>query len=295
MTTARAVVACVGWLLGAVACNRIDYAAGPLPTAPPLPPLAEPPSQVTQGRAVLFAFHEQHAVPLYCHDRGQRRFGADCAGLLPNHIEARLTSSVVTTLRPLPGSSCTASGKPVPMFEMAEPAAAGSEQLAALWSDAVHSVMIVPPVPAEHMPETPSQLRGMTDACRKLTGPAPIGPGARAEPLTTWLVDLDGDGVRERLDDVRCVDGATKQMAAQVIFLTPGRRPERTVPLRLSQTATTSVRIDVVTDVDSNGVPEIVVSTVSATSHRIELGHLNNTGLETLTEIVCTSGPRRRP
>jgi len=74
-----------------------------------------------------------------------------------------------------------------------------------------------------------------------------------------------------------------------VVFLTPGRRPERTVPLRISTLVSTQLRFDAVMDVDSNGVPEVVVSTLSPTSHRIEVSHLQNTGLESLGELACTT------
>ena len=288
MTIARAVAACVASLLCVVACNRIDYAAGPLPTAPPLPPLAEPLSQVTEGRAVLFAIHEQRAVPLYCHDRGQRRLGADCVALLPATIEARLPSTAMISLRLAGLSHCTLDGKPQPAFDLIGAAARDVEPLGLLWSDVAYPVLFVPPVPLEHMPETPSQLRGMRDVCGEL-GKKQIGQTTPATPLTTWLVDLDGDGVRERLDDVRCVGGANKALAAQVVFLTPGRRPERTVPLRISTSASTQLRFDAVMDVDSNGVPEVVVSTWSPTSHRIEVSHLRNSGLESLGELACTT------
>nr|MBP6609374.1 hypothetical protein [Deltaproteobacteria bacterium] len=108
--SARGQVACVAWLLGAVACNRIDYPAGPLPTAPPLPPLAEPQRSSASGHAVLFLVSERLAVPLFCHDHGQRRFGVDCAALLPTGSEARLTSGAVATLEPAGSSRCTVAG-----------------------------------------------------------------------------------------------------------------------------------------------------------------------------------------
>lgn len=294
MTIARAVVACVAPLLCAVACNRIDYAAGPLPTAPPLPPLAEPLSQVTEGRAVLFVIHEHRAVPLYCHDRGQRRLGADCVSLLPATIEARVPSTAVISLRLAGLSHCTLDGKPQPAFDLIGVGVGDVESQVVLWSDAAYPVLLVPPVPAEHMPETPSQLRGMRDACGEL-GKKQIGQPAAASPLTTWLVDLDGDGVRERLDEVRCVGGANKAVAAHVVFLTPGRRPERTVPLRISTLVSTQLRFDAVMDVDSNGVPEVVVSTLSPMIHRIEVSHLKNTGLESLGELACTTTAPAHP
>jgi hypothetical protein len=291
--SARGRVACVAWLLGAVACNRIDYPAGPLPTAPPLPPLAEPQRSSASGHAVLFLLSERLAVPLFCHDHGQRRFGADCAALLPTGSEARLTSGAVATLQPAGSSRCTVAGRPAPAFALIGLGGAddGATLTAALWSDAGYPVLFSPPVPIELLPETPSQLRGWKAACRQL-GQQLVGTALGVRPVSTWFVDLDGDGVRERLDEVHCLDGASQKVTAKVQLLTEGRHPERTVPLRVSAASSTVVRIDMVSDVDANGVPEVMVRTVGDSEARIELTQLKNGGLLTMIEARCPTTSR---
>jgi len=297
--TARGSIACVAWLLCALACNRIDYAPGPLPTAPPLPPLAEPVTSLSSGRTVLFAIHRQRAVPLYCQDHGQRRFGADCVMLLPSLIEVHLSNFTVATLRAAGQSGCTLAGKTLPAFAIVEQSArdgGNGEVTAALWSDTTYPLLLAPPVPTEHQPETPSQLRGMRAACASL-GPSASGKPLVAEPLSTWNVDLDGDGVRERLDDVKCFDSKSELVTARIVLLTPGRRPERTVPLRVSSPRAV-LRFDAVTDADANGVPEVMLSTVGELRQRIELGRLKDGGLETLHEALCetpVAPPKTRP
>lgn len=289
--TARGSTACVAWLLCALACNRIDYAPGPLPTAPPLPPLAEPVTALSSGRTVLFAIHQQRAVPLYCQDHGQRRFGADCVPLLPSSLlEVHLSNFSVATLRAAGRSGCTLGGKTLPAFAIVGQLARDGgivEVTAALWSDSTYPLLLAPPVPTEHLPETPSQLRGMRAACASLGSDA-SGKPLSTEPLSTWHVDLDGDGVRERVDDVKCFDGKSELVTARIVLLTPGRRPERTVPLRVSSPKAV-LRFDAVTDADANGVPEVMLSTLGESSQRIELGRLKDGGLETLNEALCES------
>lgn len=289
---ARAVTACLASLLGLLACNRLDDSTGPKPTAPPLPPLAEPASLAGQGRSVLFVVVAQQAVPLFCHDHGQKRLGADCATLLPDSATVRLVGSLSATLQPAGPSGCSLGGKSVPGYSLAGLDVSATEQRVALWSDSLHPVMTTPPWPAEHQPETPSQLRGMKHTCDEL---ARTQPERRMLPLpqTTWLVDLDGDGVRERIDDVRCGDPTQPPASTQVLFLTPGRRPERTIPLRLVRHAAETVRLEVVADVDSNGVPEVVLSQMSATSQRSEVAHLERVGLVPIAVLDCALDKRR--
>lgn len=290
--TARGLTACVASLLGLWACNRLDDSTGPKPTAPPLPPLAEPASLAVQGHSVLFAVVAQQAVPLVCHDHGQKRLGADCATLLPSSASVRLAGSLSATVQPAGMSACTLGGKPVPAYSLSELVGSPTEHRAAMWSDVLHPVMTMPPWPAEHQPETPSQLRGMKQTCDELAN-ALTGRSILPLPQTTWLVDLDGDGVRERIDDVRCGEPKQPIFLAQVLFLTPGRRPERTVPLRVVKQPTETVRIDVVVDVDSNGVPEVMLSQMSPSSQRVEIAHLERVGLMPIAELACVVGKRR--
>ncbi len=290
--TARAVTACLASLLGLACCNRLDDSTGPKPTAPPLPPLAEPASQAVQGRSVLLAVVAQQAVPLFCHDHGQKRLGADCATLLPQSATVRLSGSLSATLQPAGQSVCSLGGKPVPGYSLSGLEITATEQRVALWSDSLHPVMTTPPWPAEHQPETPSQLRGMKHTCDELSR-AQTDRRIVPLPQTTWLVDLDGDGVRERIDDVRCGEPTQPQAIAQVLFLTPGRRPERTMPLRLVRHETETVRLEVVVDVDANGVPEVVLSQISPSSQRIEVAHLARVGLIPIGVMECSLGKRR--
>lgn len=281
-----------GWL----GCNRIDYPTGPLPTAPPLPPLAEPGSRAIEGRSVLLFFDEQRLVPLYCHDHGRRLFGADCAPLLPSSgsVDVHLSSGAVATLSTQGPSHCVLRGVPLPSYGVQVSDAGLVGATAALWSDTAYPLLSAPPEPTEIMPQTPSQQRGMRAACSQL-GQSLGGIASKSELLSTWHVDLDGDGVRERLDQVRCNDAATGGRIGQQLLLTAGRHPERTVPIRTVPDPLTLMQPIAVADVDSNGVPEAVVRTLSRSKLRIELSRLDSAGLVSLAEVECQAAqPARR-
>lgn len=275
-------------------CNRIDYPSGPLPTAPPLPPPSEPRSRALDGRSVLLFLDQQRLIPLYCHDHGRRLFGADCAKLLPSggNLDVRISSGAVGTIGEIGNSRCTLAGAPLPSYAMMVTDAGLFGATAALWSDTSYPLVSAPPEPPEIQPQTPSQRRGMRAACLQL-GQALGGIPAQAEPTATWNVDLDGDGVRERLDEVRCKHATTGADIGQQLLLTAGRHPERTVPIRAATDPSTLMQPIAVADVDSNGVPELVLRTVSPAKLRIELARLESAGLVSLVDVECLPPARR--
>ena len=100
-------------------------------------------------------------------------------------------------------------------------------------------------------------------------------------------------GVRERLDEVRCKHATTGADIGQQLLLTAGRRPERTVPIRAATDPSTLMQPVAVADVDSNGVPELVLRTVSPAKLRIELARLESAGLVSLVDVECLPPARR--
>ena len=48
-----------------------------------------------------------------------------------------------------------------------------------------------------------------------------------------------------------------------------------------------------VVDVDSNGVPEVMLSQMSPSSQRVEIAHLERVGLMPIAELACVVGKRR--
>ncbi len=281
-------------LSGMIGCNRIDYPSGPLPTAPPLPPLAEPVSRAIEGRSVLLFFDEQRLVPIFCHDHGRRLFGADCATLLPTPavVDLRLSGGLVAQLGPAAESRCVWNGKALPSYAVTGLGSQLQTVTAALWSDTSYPLLSSPPLPVEIQPRTPSQQRGMKAACAQL---AVAGSPTQVELIETWNVDLDGDGVRERLDELRCIDERRQQVIGQSVVVTAGRHPERTVPMRAVTDQSSTVQPIAVADVDSNGVPEVVIKTVSPDHTRFELGHLDGVGLSSLVEIECRPSQKKTP
>ncbi len=282
-------------LTGTIGCNRIDYPSGPLPTAPPLPPLAEPVSRAIEGRSVLLFFDEQRLVPLFCHDHGRRLLGADCAALLPTATggDLHLSGGLVAQLGTVGESRCSWKGTPLPSYATKNTSVGSATATAALWSDTSYPLLSSPPLPSEIMPRTPSQQRGMKAACSQLAvadGSAPV-----VELVATWNVDLDGDGVRERLDELRCIDERRLEVIGQSVVVTAGRHPERTVPMRAVTDKSSTVQPIAVADVDSNGVPEVVIKTASPDRIRIELGHLDGVGLSPIVEVECLVGQKNPP
>ena len=202
----------------------------------------------------------------------------------------RISSGAVGTIGEIGNSRCTLAGAPLPSLRD-DGDRRGLLATAALWSDTSYPLVSAPPEPPEIQPQTPSQRRGMRAACLQL-GQA-LGGIKPAEPTATWNVDLDGDGVRERLDEVRCKHATTGADIGQQLLLTAGRRPERTVPIRATTDPSTLMQPIAVADVDSNGVPELVLRTVSPAKLRIELARLESAGLVSLVDVECLPPARR--
>lgn len=278
----------VPWVLGlALSCNRVEHSNGTTPTASPLPAVAKQPFAATAGRSVLFVSDGALLFPLFCHDRDRRMWGADCVGLLPTGkpVVVFFSNQLEVALVPSGRSRCAYAGQPLPAFAMASEQANVPKDGVALWADLARPVLVVPPSEDDWVRETPSQRRGMFAACERL-GSQPVRETDPPKPIASWAVDLDGDGVRERLDEWVCPG----LVANRVLVGTLGRRPELTLLMRAVKGPSSQARVAAVVDADGDGIPESVVSIVSPEKRRFELAHLRDNNLFTEGFVEC-EGP----
>lgn len=115
----------------------------------------------------------------------------------------------------------------------------------------------------------------------------------RIEPLLSWDVDLDADGVRERILEMRCPSKNSEGRDIYALLYSAGRHPERTVLLRAATSGSAVVSVTTVSDVDGDGYPEVVVRTATANRTTFALSRLTSAGLLSLGEARCETHPSR--
>ena len=302
--------ACVLGLTAALAagCSREPPPAS-APTAPALP--LAPPRPRAQAPAALFKLDAPLAWPLLCFDGATQRFvnASDCAGLLPSAMTLRAERGTPLQIwrtgelgcrlpvsgpgAPLPPGQPDGPSVKVPLYRLVS--SAEPDARAGTWSTLTAPRLFVPPSVPEPLVQTPGQRRGVLRAAHALLSPENQRRLRELRIDAVWMVDLDLDGVRERLDELTLLDGAGVPIGSG-IFVTPGRSLEAR-PLRLLGTTAQHHRLIAAVDLDQDGSTELWIARepvqltgVGPTdvAPRIdEIGRYTGDGLVTLGQITC--------
>lgn len=278
------------WGLFVGSCNRSDHPAGPVPTAPPLP-LPEFSAPPSPDQTVLFLPFAERWFPFFCHQGNRRMWANDCAKLFSSKtdLEILFSDGSIRSARLLGKSDCSWAGQAISAFALLRETGKQDRIFSGIWSDSARPVLHVPPV-AERLPETPSEQRYMKAACAQLGAKDAY---MRIEPLLSWDVDLDADGVRERILEMRCPSKNSEGRDIYALLYSAGRHPERTVLLRAATSGSAVVSVTTVSDVDGDGYPEVVVRTATANRTTFALSRLTSAGLLSLGEARCETHPSR--
>lgn len=267
-----------------------------LPAAPPLRP------QLSRPSVVLLRAQGTRLFPLYCYDDAKHQLlpGFACAHLLPPAgvpLPVRLSGMLALkawSAAPLPcqtqlGLQTYPSWSFVPPQG---PSAPGELPTFALWSAGEYPRILMAPYPPEPSPQPESSQRTINDAARNLLpkrSPVVALPVLDVVLHNSWLVDLDNDGLRERLDELRVVDGTRKVSLLAGVFVTPGLSALAVLPLRVERDTAQSARLVSAQDLDHDGQSELWLQLPSAVGPRDMIGSYNRGGLAALTEVACPS------
>lgn len=264
-------------VLGSGACSR-EPPSRSAPTAPPLPPLQPKPR--ARAASALFKVDSTVAWPLLCFGPSLKRPGSD-AGADPGFAFAFIKASDCGPLLPQALTLHGERGSRMDVWRSGEtecqaPVGAGPERgkvkvplyrlvstaepdaFAGTWSEGAPPHLHVPPSVPELTVQTPGQRRGVLRSARPLLSPA---DRERLNDLRldgVWMVDLDLDGVRERVDELTLVDRSGASIGSGV-FMTPGRSLEAR-PLRLVANPAQRHRLIAAVDLDQDGHTELWIA-----------------------------------
>lgn len=272
-------------VLAAGACSR-EPPLRSAPTAPPLPPL--PPKSRARGASALFKIDATVAWPLLCFGASSQRAGADpgrdggaesgssssfglsfikateCGPLLPQSLTLHGERGARMDVWRSGETECQVAGGAgperrlarVPLYRLVS--TTEPDTFAGTWSAGPPPHLHVPPSPPELTVQTPGQRRGVLRSARPLLSP---GDRDRLSDLRldgVWMVDLDLDGVRERVDQLTLVDRSGVPIGSGV-FMTPGRSLEAR-PLRLVANPAQRHRLIAAVDLDQDGHTELWIA-----------------------------------
>lgn len=301
-------------VFAAGACSR-EPPPRSAPTAPPLPPL--PPRSRASGAAALFKIDSTVAWPLLCFGASPQRAGADprsdggsepgfikateCGPLLPQSLTLHGERGARMDLWRSGETECQVAVGPgperrlakVPLYRLVS--TTEPDTFAGTWSEGPPPHLHVPPSPPELTVQTPGQRRGVLRSARPLLSP---GDRDRLSDLRldgVWMVDLDLDGVRERVDQLTLVDRSGVPIGSGV-FMTPGRSLEAR-PLRLVANPAQRHRLIAAVDLNQDGHTELWIAREpvqltgvgrSDVAQRIdEVSSYTAGGLVTIDQLSC--------
>lgn len=294
--------------LGSGACSR-EPPSRAAPSAPPLPPV--PPKPRARGATALFKIDSTVAWPLICFGGSSLRadLGAgsgfikasECGSVLPQALTLHgergsrmdVWRSGETECQVPLGPGPERGKVKVPLYRLVS--TTEPDTFAGTWSEGPPPQLHVPPSVPELTVQTPGQRRGVLRSARSL-----LSPGDRARLIDlrldgVWLVDLDLDGVRERVDELTLVDSTGVPIGSGV-FMTPGRSLEAR-PLRLVANPAQRHRLIAAVDLDQDGYTELWIAREpvqltgagrSDVAQRIdEVSSYTGAGLVTIDQLSC--------
>lgn len=292
--------------LGLLSCAREPPPAS-APTGAAVPMGA--PRPLASTAAALFKIDAPVAWPLLCFDAVSKRLvgGVECGKLLPQALTIRgergtpmdlwRSGTLPCTTGPGTAGAGTAGAGTAPvelplyrLVTSAEP-----DARAGTWGQAAPPRLFLPPTVPEQLVQTPGQRRG---ALRSSQALLPAAEQRRLSDLridAVWIVDLDLDGVRERIDEMTLLDRAGVPIGSG-IFVTPGRGLEAR-PLRLLANPAQRHRMIAAVDLDQDGRTELWIAREPVqlsgagradVAQRIdEVGRYVGGGMVTIDQVSC--------
>lgn len=269
---------------------------------------------VGKPSVVLFRQRMGQLVPLACYDKERQalRIGEDCVALVPPAAEVRIGDGYGGRLQPGERLSCRTDDGPTSRstFRVSEgpPGDAGPRPgpPLALWSSGSLPKLELPPSPPDPLPLPPSETLYITNAARNLL---PAAQRALLGPVVVdnvWSVDLDVDGLRERLDQVRLLDVRSRFVMLTGVFVVAGKdavalRPLRvqTLPSQLRERLgrddrSYEVRMLAALDLDHDHRREVWLQVLRPDWITDSIGRFTDTGVAVFAELTCPSEPPPR-
>jgi hypothetical protein len=299
------------WVMGAWAmagCHDEPLVySGELPPPPAAQALAASP---TPKPSVVLLRHWQGAlIALACYDQSlhKLRAGDACAALIPDGAEVRLGDAHTVAVQRAPLLNCkTPSGEVVhPTFRvLSGPPADASPTPApplALWSSGPLPKLELAPMPPEPIPLPPTESRAISDSARLLLPSTQRLLLGEVSVDNVWSVDLDADGLRERLDQVRLFEVRGRFAMLTGVFVVSGLEAVALRPLRVqlipseegerlgrndhSHDATMLAALDL----DHDGRRELWLQLKRPGFTTDTVGRFTGDGLATFAELTCPS------
>jgi hypothetical protein len=269
------------------------------------------PSQPPRPSVVLFSRRHGQLLPLACYSEVTQRLhaGSDCAGLLPEDAEVRIGDTYGGRLRPGQPLVCQTKTGPLvlPTFGLLEgpPGDAGPQPgpPLALWSSGPLPKLELPPSPPEPLPLPPSESLYITNSSRNLLPPAQRLLIGQVVVDNVWTVDLDADGLRERLDQVRLLEVRRRFMMLTGVFVVAGKDAVALRPLRVQlippeqrerlgrDDHSYDVKMLAALDLDHDSRRELWLQVARPETTTDSLGRFTDTGLAVFAELTCPNQP----
>ena len=320
----RSVGASLGWALFftlTAGCpdKKFEFAPDEKPSGPPIP-VTLPPGQgspktgaagasggVQKPTVVLLRRWRGQLAAFACYDATKKslRGGDDCAELIPAVSEVRIgDASTVRMRRAAPMTCRTPSGAVShPAFALPDgpPGEAGPHPgpPLALWSSGAAPKLALPPSPPEALPLPPSESSTIRSSSRHLL---PVAQQALLGPVvidSVWTVDLDADGLRERLDQARVLEPRGRFAMLTGVYVVAGKDAVALRPLRVQivpipdrerlgrDDHSHDVKLLAAIDLDHDGRRELWLQVTQPGRTTDSVGRYTDTGLAVFGELTC--------
>ena len=271
--------------------------------------------QPARASVVLFRRRHGQLLPLACYSEVTQRLhaGSDCAALVPEGAEVRIGDTYAGRVRPGAPLVCQTPAGPLalPTFGLLEgpPGDAGPNPgpPLALWSSGPPPKLALPPTPPEPIPLPPSESLYITNSSRNLLPLAQRLLTGQVVVDNVWTVDLDADGLRERLDQVRLLEVRSRFMMLAGVFVVAGKDAVALRPLRVQlippaqrerlgrDDHSYDVKMIAALDLDHDSRRELWLQVAHPDATTDSLGRFGDTGLSVFAELTCPNPPSELP
>ncbi len=301
--------------------KKFEFAPDEKPSGPPIP-VAQPsqalPDSSRAGGAaggpvvakpsvVLLRRWSSQLVALACYDATTRtmRAGDDCFALIPETAEVRSGDASTVRIRRAPPLLCRTPQGTIshPAFALPDgppgDAAPKPGPPLALWSSGPAPKLELPPSPPEALPLPPSESSTIRSSSKNLLPPA---QHALLGPVTidnVWTVDLDADGLRERLDQARVLELRGRFALLTGVYVVAGKDAVALRPLRVQLVPPAErerlgrddhsydVQMMAAIDLDHDGRRELWLQVRRPGVTSDSVGRFTDTGLAVFAELTC--------
>lgn len=276
---------------------------------------ASGPGQPPRASVVLFRRRHGQLLPLGCYSEATQRVhaGSDCAALIPEGAEVRISDTSSGRVRPSAPLVCQTPAGPLalPTFVLIDgPPGDASPRPGpplALWSSGPPPKLELPPTPPEPIPLPPSESLYITNSSRNLLPPAQRLLTGQVVVDNVWNLDLDTDGLRERLDQVRLLEIRSRFVMLAGVFVVAGKDAVALRPLRVQlvpaeqrerlgrDNHSYDVRMIAALDLDHDSRRELWLQVGQPEATTDSLGRFSDTGLAVFAELTCPNPPSELP